>query len=378
MKIMMNSGRILPFLTMRKRLLQSVMGEGHEITLSGFQPEYADECHEFGVDFVEVPLSRAGLNPFQDLKVLKLYKQIMKDNHFDVIHSYTIKPNIYGSIAAKRSGIQKIYPTINGLGYSFTDEGRSDLKSKLVRTVVKTLYRKAFSCATKVFFQNSDDADEMVRLGLIPRDKCVIISGSGIDLLEFPYSEPSLEPMSFLLATRLLITKGVRTYFEAARIVKGRYPQAIFQIAGGLDPNPDGIKKEELDAYINDGTIMYLGHVDDMPRALAASSVFVLPSFYREGIPHAILEAMSTGRAIITCNSPGCRETVKEADEHGEGKNGFLIEPKNSQMLAEKMIWMIEHPDEVALMGRESRKYAEERFDVEKVNKIMLETMGLK
>ena len=227
-----------------------------------------------------------------------------------------------------------------------------------------------------MFFQNSDDADEMVRRKLISRDKCVVISGSGIDLDMFPYSEMSVEPMKFMIATRLLVTKGVREYFEAARMVKKVHPEVVFQIAGALDPNPDGIKQEELDSYIEDGTVEFLGYVD-MTKALIDCSVFVLPSFYREGVPHSVLEAMGIGRAVITCNTPGCKETVRDADDSGKGKNGFLIESKNSQILAEKMIWMIDHPDDVKAMGKESRKYAEERFDADIVNRIMMETMGI-
>lgn len=375
-KIMMNSGRIKVFFTTRRKLVNSIKDQGYEITIGGFEQENKYLCDENGLDFAYVPFARAGLNPFADLKVIKLYEKIIRQEKFDIVHSYTAKPNIYGSIAAKRAGVKRIYPTVNGLGYAFTDDTSDGMKSRIVRMITSRLYKKAFSCATKVFFQNSDDADEMVRRKLISRDKCVVISGSGIDLDMFPYSETSVEPMTFMLATRLLVTKGVRNYFEAARIVKKTHPKAVFQLAGALDPNPDGIKQEELDEYVSDGTIQFLGYVD-MMKALHDCSVFVLPSYYREGVPHAVLEAMSVGRAVITCNTPGCKETVRDVDDSSRGRNGFLVEPKNSQMLAEKMIWMIEHLEEVKTMGLESRKYAEDRFDVEKVNKVMMDTMGI-
>lgn len=375
-KIMMNSGRIKVFFTTRRKLIYSIKEQGCDITISGFEKENRHLCDENGVGFVEIPFSRAGVNPFADLKVIKLYEKAIRDGGFDIVHSYTAKPNIYGSIAAKRAGVRKIYPTVNGLGYAFTDDTTNGLKSRAVRMVTSALYKKAFKCATKVFFQNADDAAEMVQRGLIQKDKCVIISGSGIDLEMFPYHQVSVKPVTFMLATRLLVTKGVRNYFEAARIVKKKYPEAIFQLAGALDPNPDGIRQSELDNYINDGTINFLGYVD-MTKALNDCSVFVLPSFYREGVPHAILEAMSVGRAVITCNTPGCKETVRDADQNGKGRNGFLIEPKNTQQLADAMCWMIEHPEEIKKMGDESRRYAEDRFDVDKVNKLMMETMGL-
>lgn len=375
-KIMMNSGRIKVFFTTRRKLVNSIKSQGYEITIGGFEQENKYLCDENGLDFAYIPFARAGLNPFADLKVIKLYEKIIRQEKFDIVHSYTAKPNIYGSIAAKRVGVKRIYPTVNGLGYAFTDDTSDGIKSRIVRMITSRLYKKAFSCATKVFFQNSDDADEMVRRKLISRDKCVVISGSGIDLDMFPYSEMSVEPMKFMIATRLLVTKGVREYFEAARMVKKVHPEVVFQIAGALDPNPDGIKQEELDSYIEDGTVEFLGYVD-MTKALIDCSVFVLPSFYREGVPHSVLEAMGIGRAVITCNTPGCKETVRDADDSGKGKNGFLIESKNSQILAEKMIWMIDHPDDVKAMGKESRKYAEERFDADIVNRIMMETMGI-
>lgn len=375
-KIMMNSGRIKVFFTTRWKLVNSIKEQGYEITIGGFEQENKHLCDENEVDFAYIPFARAGLNPFADLKVIKLYEKIIRQKKFDIVHSYTAKPNIYGSIAAKRAGVKRIYPTVNGLGYAFTDDTSDGMKAKMVRMITSCLYKKAFSCATKVFFQNADDADELVRRKLISHEKCVVISGSGIDLDMFLYSEMSVEPITFMLATRLLVTKGVRNYFEAARIVKKKHPEAVFQLAGALDPNPDGIEQEELDEYVRDGTIQFLGYVD-MTKALHDCSVFVLPSYYREGVPHAVLEAMGVGRAVITCNTPGCKETVRDVDDSGRGRNGFLVEPKNSQMLAEKMIWMIEHLEEVKEMGIESRKYAEDRFDAEKVNRIMMQTMGI-
>ena len=375
-KIMMNSGRIKVFFTTRRRLVQSIREKGYDITIAGFEKENKHLCDENNLSFAYIPFARAGLNPLADLKAIRRYEKVIREGEFDIVHSYTAKPNIYASIAAKRVGVKHIYPTVNGLGYAFTDETTSSVKTRVVRLFASMLYKRAFSCATKVFFQNADDRDEMIQRGLITPEKCVLISGSGVDLEMYPQSEAPTQPMAFMIATRLLVTKGIREYFEAARIVKQKHPEAIFQIAGALDPNPDGISPEELEHYTSDGTVEFLGYAD-MPKALPECSVFVLPSYYREGIPHAVLEAMSTGRAVITCNTPGCKETVRDADADGKGKNGFLIPPRNSQLLAERMIWMIEHPEEMRQMGIESRKYAEDRFDVEKVNRLMMETMGI-
>lgn len=362
---------------MRRRLCASLQEKGYNITVSGYTKVSGELLKKYKTRYTYIPLSRAGITPVQDIKVLMAYYKKIKEEQYDIVHSYTAKPNIYGSIAAKFAGVKKIYPTVNGLGYAFTDVNTGRLKASIVRFMISLLYKLGFSCATKVFFQNKDDAGELVKRKIVDRKKCVVISGSGIELDAYPYRECHVTQMVFLIATRLLVAKGVREFCEAARIVKNKYPDAVFWLAGALDDNPDSISREELDSYVREGVIEYLGMVEDMPALLEKCSVFVLPSFYREGIPHVILEAMSVGRAVITTNSSGCKETVRGVDSTGKGSNGFLIPPKNSKILAEKMIWMVSNPDKVKKMGVESRKYAEMRFDVELVNKKILQTMGI-
>lgn len=373
MRILINSGLVFPVFAKREQLIEKIKDKGHEVSIGGYQTEARDVCKMKGVGMEYIPFARAGLNPISDIKTVISYYKVIKEGRYDLVHSYTAKPNIYGSIAAKIAGVKRIYPTVNGLGYAFTG---NTSKNKIVRFVISCLYKVAFSCSTAVFFQNIDDAEEMINRRIVKGDKCVVISGSGIDLKKYTYSEMS-DSRTFFMATRLLITKGLRNYFEAARIVKKIHPEARFILAGAFDPNPDGIKKEELDEYVNDGTVEYLGVVENMPEVLKSCSVFVLPSYYREGVPHANLEAMSTGRAIITTNTPGCKETIKKPDEEGKGKNGFLVSPNNSIELSERMIWMLEHSAELREMGKESYEYAKERFDVNIVNSEMMKTMGL-
>lgn len=368
MKVLINSGRAVPFLNTRKKLLKSIVEKSHDVILTGYQTGYETELKKLGATFIKTPLNRSGFNPFSDIKLLWSYYKIIKKEKIDLVHSYTIKPNIYGSIAARLAGVKEIYPTVNGLGYAFT---RNDIKTKIVRFIISILYKIAFACSKKVFFQNRDDAEEMISRKLIKREKCVVIAGSGIDLNEF-YEMELPEKTSFLMVSRLLKSKGVYQFLEAAKIVKKKYNYIEFKLVGPLDPNPDGVKKEELQMYINENIINYLGVSNNIHQMIANSSVFVLPSYYREGVPHSILEAMATGRAIITTDSPGCRETVKE------GINGFLVPTKNVEELAEKMIWLIENPEEIKRMGKESLKYAKEKFDVKKVNSVIFETMGLK
>lgn len=365
---MINSGRAVPFLGTRNKLFKEIINMQHDIVLTGYETGYKEKIEKLGATYLKTPVNRAGFNPFKDLYLIYSYYKIIKNKKITLVHSYTIKPNIYGAIAARLAGVKEVYPTVNGLGYAFTG---NDLKTKFVRLITTKLYKIAFACSKKVFFQNQDDANEMISKKVIKKDKCVVIAGSGIDLEEF-YELPQPKEVSFVMITRLLKSKGVYYYLKAAEIVKELYPNVEFKLAGPLDPNPDGVKKEDLEEFIRKGVVKYLGKTDDVHSVIGKSSVFVLPSYYREGVPHAILEAMSTGRAILTTDSPGCRETVIE------GVNGFLVPTKNTKKLADKMIWFINNPDEIRIMGKESRELSKNKFDVIDVNNQMLSTMNLK
>lgn len=367
MKILVASSFVQNEFFKRSCLLTQMHNRGHKVTVAGHELEGENICQTLGIDFALIPLANGKLNPFFDLRTFSQYYCLIKKGQFDAVHTYTAKPNIYSSIAARLAGVKHIYPTVNGLGYVFIDG--HGFKKRALRVVISCLYKIAFACAAKVFFQNPDDMAEMVRRRLISEKKCVVVPGSGIDLEAFPYAEPGPENV-FLFAARLLFSKGIHTYAAAAEIVKKTHPEARFLVAGAMSSNPDGLTEEDLERCISSGILEYLGEVEDMPAALAGCSVLVLPTYYREGVPHVLLEAMSTGRAILTTDVPGCRETVN-------GENGFLVEPKKEEALAEKMLWLLEHPGAVREMGQKGREYAEERFDVEKVNALILETMGM-
>lgn len=367
MNILINSGRTVPFLTTRRKLITSIIAKGHNVILTGYQGGYEKEIEEMGASFIKVPLNRAGFNPIKDIALLNKYYNIIKKNKIDIVHSYTIKPNTFGSIAASMAGIKEIFPTINGLGYVYTD---SDAKIKIIRMITSILYKIAFKFSKKVFFQNRDDANEMIMKKLIKEEKCIVIDGSGIDLDEFSQiKQPN--SFSFIMVTRLLKSKGVYEYLEAARIVKQKYKNIEIKLVGPIDPNPNGIKEEELKIFIDEGIINYLGVSSNVHKLLGDSSVFVLPSYYREGVPHSILEAMATGRAVLTTDVPGCRETVLNEE------NGFLVRPNCVEDLAEKMIWMIKNPEKVKEMGNQSLLIAKKRFEVNKVNLIIMNAMHL-
>ena len=257
---------------------------------------------------------------------------------------------------------------MSGLGYSFLG---GSVKQRIVSRLARFLYRLALPHNRSVFFQNPDDRELFIKLGLIrDHNQAVLINGSGVDLDQFKEAPLSIDSHVFLLIGRLIKDKGIIEYVEAARNLKQRFPQARFQLLGRYESNPSAIKRQQVELWQRDGVIEYLGATMDVGPFLASANVFVLPS-YREGTPLAVLEAMATGRPIITTDVPGCRQTVRN------GENGFLVPAKDAAALAEAMERFILSPHLIPRMGRRSREIAVEKFDVIKVNAVILKTMGL-
>ncbi len=302
------------------------------------------------------------MNPLRDgIDMLRLVL-LLRRLHPDVTLGYFVKPVIFGTVAAWLAGVPRRVAMIEGLGYVFTsDVGREPFKRKLLRGLVSRLYRFALARAHKIVFLNQDDINEFVVDGLVPEGKVVKLGGIGVDLAVWPLTPPAKEPVTFLLAARLLREKGIVEYAEAAALVKARYPAARFVLLGGLDPNPGGLSEAEVKAWVARGLLEWPGHVAVKPW-LAQATVYVLPSYYREGVPRSTQEAMAMGRPVITTDAPGCRETVDD------GVNGFLVPVRDVPALAAAMIQFIENPALILEMGLESRRLAEERFDVVKIN----------
>jgi len=294
--------------------------------------------------------------------------RILRSVRPDAFLAYTIKPVVYGLIAARVAGVPKRFALITGLGYTFAEERNG----RLVGLIARRLYSVALAGATKVFFQNPDDERLFRSLKILhPEVPSIVLNGSGIDVQEFQIHEPPTE-LSFLLIARLIGGKGVREYAEAAREVRKSHPRIRFKLVGWIDEgNPDAIRQDELDEWVNDRAIEFIGRLADVRPAIAESSVYVLPSKYREGTPRTVLEALAMGRPVITTNTPGCKETVVE------GENGFLIPPGSSDALVEAMLKFACNPELVARMGRRSREIAENKYDVRTVNSIMLKEMSI-
>lgn len=255
----------------------------------------------------------------------------------------------------------------NGMGLDFVFTPTSavmSFKRRMLKKLVLKLYKLGISCAHRVIFLNPDDRDELVAEGVLAKEKSFLLGGIGLDLVNWSLSPPATNPVTLLLVARLLREKGINEYAAAARIVKAKYPAARFVLLGGLDENPGAITVADVEVWVNEGILEWHGHVPVRPW-LEKTSVFVLPS-YREGVPMSTQEAMAMGRPVITTDVPGCRETVID------GVNGFLVPVRNPAALAEKMCRFIEKPKLISQMGLESRRLAEERFDVQKVNEKLI------
>jgi len=378
MKFLMISSFLPSVLNFRGKLLEAISAHGYEIHVMAPEfasfPEELKKLQALGYQLHEIPMQRTGTNPLADLKLLKnLYQQIRQIQP-DYVLSYTIKPVIYGTLASWFVKVPHRFTLITGLGYAFqnVESGKRSLFQKMVHV----LYAQALKHSDKVFFQNPDDLKLFQDMHLLEANKpTVVVNGSGVNVQDFdvmplPKNEEGQVKASFLLIARLLGDKGVREYAESARIIKAKYPEAEFHLVGWIDDNPSAIAQAELDEWVADGRLKYWGKLSDVRPAIAESSVYVLPS-YREGTPRTVLEAMAIGRAIITTDAPGCRETVSH------GVNGYLVGVKSVNDLVHSMQYFIEDPKLIELMGQRSREIALNKYDVHQVNAYMLREMGI-
>lgn len=373
-RVLVLGGVSSSLINFRGPLLRLLKVRGHEV-MAAAQPEtgretVSEELAAMGVSFHPIEIMRSGLNPWDDLRTWRGICRLLSRCRPEVLIAYTAKPVIYGGMAARSLGGIRFFPMITGLGYAFTEVG--GMRRRLVRGVLQRLYRQGLQAADATIFQNPDDQALFHELRLIPPSgRSIRVYGSGVDRCHFiPTPVPSSP--SFLMLSRLVADKGVYHYVEAARWVKQQRPDAQFRLAGDFDPNPAGIGRKQVAAWMKEGVIEYLSSLSDVRPALAASRCFVLPTYYREGVPRSVLEAMATGRPIITTDAPGCRDTV----EHGV--NGFLVKPRSSEALADAMLHLLQlDTNAIEAMGRESLRLVEERFDVDRVNRDILGVTGL-
>jgi len=370
-RITIVAGEAKSLVNFRGPLIDALLAAGHRVSAVGppADSKTLGWLSARGVDYHPVPLSRASLNPVHDLRTLLSIRSAFKAVQTQVVVAYTIKPVIYGLLAARLAGVTRRFALITGLGYAFTD-GDFSLKRRAVGKAARILYKFSLSQAQLVIFQNPDDVSLFRQLRLVgPRNQVGIVNGSGVDVQHFePVPLPS-DPV-FLMVARLVEDKGIAEYLSAARAVKKMHPNVVFRLIGPMDPNPSAIPPGVLDRAIDDGVIEYLGEVSDVRPAIAASSIFVLPS-YREGTPRSVLEAMSMGRPVITTDAPGCRETVVA------GVNGLLVPVKAVAELADAMLQLINHPDTRKRMGDAGRVRAVSHYAADKVAQSILHLFAL-
>ena len=342
--------------------------------VSEYSQDELNDIEALGAIPITYESNRGGMNPLADAKATYALTKKIKEIAPDLVFSYFSKPVIFGTLAARFAKAPRVIGMLEGLGYAFTaqPEGLSK-KAKLIKSIQILLYKIALPQLDKIIFLNPDDPKDLLESHNIKVKQVDILGGIGLDLDKYRHQpiENTDLPINFLFIGRMLKEKGIHDFVAAAKIVKQSYPNVQFTVLGAIDSsNPGALQQSELDRLVSLNIINYPGQVDDVQKWIEDSHVFVLPS-YREGVPRSTQEAMAIGRAVITTDVPGCRETVVD------GVNGFLVEKWNPQALAEKMIYFIEHPEEIKKMGYESYKIAQEKFDADKVNKRLIDMLGL-
>jgi glycosyltransferase involved in cell wall biosynthesis len=355
----------------RLDLIRDLIAAGHEVIAAapGDDTDVDETLRGIGARYEPIVMDRAGVNPLSDVRSLSSLVGLFRRIKPDLVFAYTIKPVIYGLLAARLAGVQRRFGMITGLSYALM--GGDGMKRRLLKALTVGLYRRALVGADAVIFQNASDlavftGHEMTQ----PGQKTVVVDGSGVNLETFSAAPLPEGPPTFLLMARLLADKGIREFADAARRLKKDHPEWRFQILGPLDVTPTAINKSEVEAWQEQGVIDYLGATKDVRPYLRACSAFVLPSYYPEGLPRSILEAMAIGRAIITTDRPGCRETVIA------GENGYLVPAGEVEPLADAMAQLAEEPGRLRAYGEASRSLAERRFDVRLINKTILRILG--
>lgn len=366
MKILIVSAKNKTVFNFRGDLVKDMIAHGNEVYVTGPNKDFLDDVMALGVKkFIEIPSVKDNTSVKNDLNYLKLLKKAIKEIQPDIVFGYNIKPVIYGSIAAKSCKVPRIYAMVTGLGRVY---GAGGLKNKVLRLITKTLYKKAFKACNKVIFQNGDDVEYLVSNGYLPKEKTNVVNGSGVNLDRFKKAEIPEKPV-FLMVGRIIKEKGVLEFCEAARELKKVHPEVKCILLGGFDSSIGALKPEDIQAYIDEGSIEHPGEVKDPIAFYAKASVFVLPSFYREGLPRTILEALACGRPVITTDWTGCRVAVED------GVNGFLVPIKNSSALAEKMIELCDRTKTMT-MGEAAYRICKEKYEVSIINKQMRNIIG--
>ena len=336
----------------RLSLMNAMRDAGFEVIAIAPYDKYSQKIIDAGFEFHDIKMNAQGINPLQDLRTTYQFYKLFKKISPDVLCQYTIKPNIYGSLMANILNI-KMINNIAGLGTLF-------IKDTFITKIAKLLYKVSQSNADRIFFQNRDDFNFFVDKGIVNPIRCDVLPGSGVDTNRFiPHYKVESQKIRFLLIARMIWEKGIAEYVKAAREIKKTYPNAEFCLLGFLDvQNPGAITRDEMDEWVKEGVINYLGVSDNVDVVIQSADCVVLPSYYREGTPKTLLESGSSGKPIITTDSVGCRDVV----DHGV--NGYLCEPRSWEDLKLKLEMFLNLSyEEKKEMGRRSREKIKREFD---------------
>lgn len=367
MKIVIVSPKNKTVFNFRGDLIKDMVAQGHQVYVTGPNRDFVDDILSLGVtEFVEIPLVKDNTNLMGDITYFSKLSAVMNRIRPDMVFGYTIKPVIYGSLAAKRAKTPRIYAMVTGLGRVHSSGG---IKTKAIRLITKVLYRQAFKACQTVIFQNEDDIRELVEQRYLPLSKTARVDGSGVNMERFAKAALPDTP-TFLMVGRIIREKGVLEFCEAARQLKIQRPHARCILLGGFDHSLGALKEADIRPYIDDNSIEFPGEVKDPAAFYSQCSVFVLPSYYREGLPRTILEAMACGRPIITTDWPGCREAVKN------NVNGYLIPIKDATALVDRMKHLVDNPTTLSNMASASHRICAETYEASIVNASMRKILG--
>jgi len=333
---------------------------GYDVHLAAADVVPTIDINQYGFSYHYVPLRRSSLNPFFELHSLFALVRLFRRLSPALVHLITIKPVLYGGIAARLTGVTGVVVAVSGLGYVFTSSG---IRARLIRVFALMMYHLALGKDNlRVVFQNPSDRDALVHSGAVSPDKTRLIRGSGVDLNEYhPVPEPD-DVLVVVFASRLLRDKGVFEFVDAARRLKEQGIRARFRLAGDRDPgNPSSVSEQTLDEWRKDDAIEVVGYCRDIPALFAASHIVVLPSYYGEGLPKVLMEAAACGRAVVTTDHPGCRHAVEP------GASGLTVPVRDAEALAEAIRDLIENPEKRRKMGAAGRELAEREFSIEKI-----------
>lgn len=359
------------FINFRFNLIKMLRSAGHEVIAIApeFDLEVSEKLAEIGVTTETINLARTGLNPLADLKTILAMTKMFRQINPDVVMGYTPKAALYTAMAGYLAKVPRRVPLVTGLGFSFISAQGG--KAKLVRCITLMLYRLAFTCSTSAVFQNKDDQAFLASQEALPASLATtLVNGSGVNLEHYAQRPlpPTTNGIRFLMIARLVRYKGVREYTDAVRVIRAKYPAAHFTLIGDCETGPARMSEDEIARALE--VVDHVAYTGDVRPFIEACHVYVLPS-YLEGMPRSVLEALSIGRAIITTDTNGCRDTVLE------GKNGFLVPVGDSQAIASAMQKFLQQPDLIGRMSIASRALCEERFSDEVVNRNMAKGLGL-